>query len=228
MNICMYTPTHPMYTQRSCDEIRMFPSNTFFCSYNPRPFEIGPTLSLQGVSNALDVIHNSVYFAANRRLKDTTTLILAQTAVYCATVDQSTQILQVRRALMEKWNTVFHFRSLRHFFLKEVLSTTSKWVQSSHSRSLKPGTVSNVCHKTRSLLSPNFVLALSRWGNTLLPRKGLSLKNPDLPELPTFRPFSSKYKEIKVSFQIWTLKISWFQLCQLEHFMSAWLLTWTN
>ncbi|XP_059082516.1 short transient receptor potential channel 5-like isoform X3 [Tigriopus californicus] len=50
--------------------------------------------ALQGVSNALDVIHNSVYFAANRRLKDTTTLILAQTAVYCATVDQATQILQ--------------------------------------------------------------------------------------------------------------------------------------
>eukprot|EP00095_Tigriopus_kingsejongensis_P000985 maker-scaffold39_size501901-snap-gene-2.9 protein:Tk00985 transcript:maker-scaffold39_size501901-snap-gene-2.9-mRNA-1 annotation:"short transient receptor potential channel 5" len=47
-----------------------------------------------GVTNALDVIHNSVYFAANRRLKDSTTLLLVQTAVYCATVDQDNQIVQ--------------------------------------------------------------------------------------------------------------------------------------
>ena len=54
------------------------------------------------MSNALDVIHSSVYFAAHRKLKDTSTLALAQTAVYCATVDQSNLILQVRYRTIRK------------------------------------------------------------------------------------------------------------------------------
>ena len=50
---------------------------------------------LQGVFTSLDVIHTAVYYAAHRKLRDSETLALVETAIYCATVDQRDQLLKV-------------------------------------------------------------------------------------------------------------------------------------
>ena len=51
------------------------------------------------MSNTLDVISSSVYFAAHRKLKDSETLALVESAIYCLTVDMKTEMLQVKRIL---------------------------------------------------------------------------------------------------------------------------------
>ena len=42
----------------------------------------------------LEMVHNAVYFASNRRLKATKSLSLVESAIYCATVDRKTEVLQ--------------------------------------------------------------------------------------------------------------------------------------
>lgn len=49
---------------------------------------------IQGVFTSLDVIHTAVYYAATRKIKDSETLALVETAIYCATVDKQDQVLQ--------------------------------------------------------------------------------------------------------------------------------------
>ena len=41
----------------------------------------------------MDIIHTAVYYAANRKIKDSETLNLIDTAIYCATVDKQNEIL---------------------------------------------------------------------------------------------------------------------------------------
>jgi len=42
----------------------------------------------------LEVIHNTVYFASHRKLKESRTLALLESAIYCASVDRQTDVLQ--------------------------------------------------------------------------------------------------------------------------------------
>ncbi len=56
-------------------------------------------MRFQEAPSALDVIQATVYFASNRRLKQTQTLALVESAIYCATVDRHTEILQERSSL---------------------------------------------------------------------------------------------------------------------------------
>lgn len=46
--------------------------------------------------SSLEIIQNAVYFASNKKLKDTKTLNLIEQTIYCATVDKNTEILEVR------------------------------------------------------------------------------------------------------------------------------------
>ena len=42
----------------------------------------------------MDVINTAIYYAAHRKLRDSETLALVETAIYCATVDQRDQVLK--------------------------------------------------------------------------------------------------------------------------------------
>ena len=60
----------------------------------PQSFSL-KNIIFQGVFTSLDVIHTAVYYAAHRKLRDSETLALVETAIYCATVDQRDQVLKV-------------------------------------------------------------------------------------------------------------------------------------
>lgn len=57
---------------------------------------------LQGVFTSLDVIHTAVYYAATRKMKDSETLALVETAIYVATVDKQNEILKVLSSEMHR------------------------------------------------------------------------------------------------------------------------------
>ena len=57
-------------------------------------------ICFQGVFTSLDVINTAIYYAAHRKLRDSETLALVETAIYCATVDQRDQVLKVNCKLM--------------------------------------------------------------------------------------------------------------------------------
>ena len=56
-------------------------------------FNFKNNLKFQSVCTSLDIIHTAVYYAANRKIKDSETLNLIDTAIYCATVDKQNEIL---------------------------------------------------------------------------------------------------------------------------------------
>ena len=50
----------------------------------------------------LDVIGTSINYAATRKLKNSETLDLVESVIYCATVDQQSQVLEVIFILISK------------------------------------------------------------------------------------------------------------------------------
>ena len=55
----------------------------------------------------LDVIGTSINYAATRKLKNSETLDLVESVIYCATVDQQSQVLEVIFILISKWILMF-------------------------------------------------------------------------------------------------------------------------
>ncbi len=71
---------------------------------------------------SLDVIHTAVYYAANRKLKDSETLALVETAIYCATVDKQNQVLQVIFVEVSSVSTQIYYEYLGSKTLKATLA----------------------------------------------------------------------------------------------------------
>lgn len=58
----------------------------------------------------LDVIGTSINYAATRKLKNSETLDLVESVIYCATVDQQSQVLEVIFILISKSIPMFKYK----------------------------------------------------------------------------------------------------------------------